>query len=1127
MPVHSAQNPDRNRSTHRQVARVRRLPLLNINRIAAVFAGGESVKYAALSFLLLLFMTAQATEPTGKNGQRRQTVWVASRSWFTINNVASQFANDGSTDRYLRPPDSGGSGLFFPKRSDRTVVFQAGVMWTAKLRDTFYVGGSNYISGLQPGRILLPGVAEDPFLPKNRVYRVRPDYATADLSDEAYFEHQSVDEIRSQYAIDWLDWPAHEGAPFEDRNHNGTYEPSVDLPGRPGADQTLWYVANDLDTLLPYPEQSLRRKAMGVEVQVTIWGYRRGGVLDNVIFRQYRFINKSTVAFDSMYVMQWADPDLGDYGDDFAGCDSALQLQYVYNSAATDRWYSPMPPPAMGYQFLNAGTVSSVYDAVYSTAQFWPTFSHRYAPLWNNLMRGLRPSGQPFIHPLFPNQPTRYWLDGDPITGMGRVDGTIDGPGDRRIGSSVGPFRLLPNESKDVVIASLAAIGGSRLSSVILLKRYAQALLSMSNALSQSVPPKFDGVASYPSPSQATVQLLADGRPTRARSIAAHILRQSGEAVATIPLFDDGAHGDGGSGDGIWGNAITLQREQQALYTTASTVDSAGRSFTWERIHDNITTAGRLRLANPRVFSDNINSDGVVNPRENIRYGFSLVNATPFALGGILVSSPQREPSKYIGQRSVGAGAVDSLLYSANDPLSFFSFDAPESGTQAVALAIADSNFNRWMDTVRFDVHPFRYTVYGTPLNHVAGNTEWQFNVRVVEPGAVRDRDYEITFGDSVLAATDSTPPVLTKVIYLRDLVSGDTLMRRHPLPDELGHNIPVTHGFKISRGQVFGHVGLRRDSTRWISATPAWLDGDNRFFDEHSAFNGGVTTGYQLSILYLGSVQSNFDPYRSFPIEVRFDSTRPQKAYRLRRFNPSGGGGSQYYIQSPNPFVDVPFTVWDVSNRAQPRQLTVAWRDQNNNSVWDPQGPFNFELVFIYSKTYDPTGTTQFAMPPNALPNECTVGPKADIVYCLSLYVLSGHVMNESPGTLYLRPTLAPTSDDRFAFNPTIGAPPPELPTAYALYQNYPNPFNPATTIKYELPVQSTVTLTIYTILGQKVKTLVSGVEDAGVKQVQWDGRNERGLGVATGVYFYRLEARAVSGNASFTQVKKMLLLR
>jgi len=107
------------------------------------------------------------------------------------------------------------------------------------------------------------------------------------------------------------------------------------------------------------------------------------------------------------------------------------------------------------------------------------------------------------------------------------------------------------------------------------------------------------------------------------------------------------------------------------------------------------------------------------------------------------------------------------------------------------------------------------------------------------------------------------------------------------------------------------------------------------------------------------------------------------------------------------------------------------------------------------------------------------------------------------------------------------LGVPVGELPVAYRLYQNYPNPFNPATTIKYELPVQSTVTLTIYTILGQKVKTLVNGVEDAGVKQVQWDGRNERGLGVATGVYFYRLEARAVSGNASFTQVKKMLVLR
>jgi hypothetical protein len=1075
-----------------------------------------------ITFSFIPFVVVSAQKPASRNISI-PTVWSASQSWFTINNVTSVFRNDGHADRDFTSYSFGNSGFFFPNRTNRSVVFDAGVMWTAKLRDTFYVGGSNYESGLQPGRILSPGVAENPALPKNRVYRVRPDYATASFVVESQIENKSVEQIASQYALDWLEWPASEGAPFQDRNNNGIYEPAIDIPGKPGADQTLWYVCNDLDTLLPFPQQSLRRKAMGAELQVTIWGYNRSGVLSNVMFRQYRLVNKSLVPFDSMYVMQWSDPDLGDAGDDFAGCDTTLHLGYVYNGEMFDSEYYPLQPPSVGYQFLIFPMTSSIYEAVYSTFQFWPTYRHGEARYWNNLMRGLFPYGGAFVHPLFPN-PTRFWLDGDPVTGTGRLDGVISSPSDRRIGSSVGPFRLLPNESKDIVVGSFAAMGSNRISSVGLLKKYAQTLRSMFPAIASSTPVKCNSVVSYPIQQQATVQLLVDGRPAKALSVATQVLRQTGEVVSALPLFDDGLHGDERAGDGIWGNRITVNREQTALYVNATTIDSAGRTFTWERIHDNITVAGTLRLTNPRVFSDNINNDGIVNPRENVRYGFSAVNNTSFSLGGILFSPHEDEPEKFIGPRSVSANGFDSLRYRYDDALSYFTFTSPETGAKVIPLSLSDSNYNRWYDTLQFAVTPFSQIVYGTPLNHISGNTEWQFNIRVVDPGAVLNHQYEITLADSFRAGSDTTFPIYTKVIYLRDAATGDTVLRRQPLPDEFSHNMPVTNGFKISRGEVFGHVGLRRDSTRWISSYPAWLDGDRRFLvDEHSAFNGGVTTGYQLPIFYLGQVQPNFDPYGSFPIEVRFDSTRPQKAYRLARFNPSGGG--RYYIQSPNPFVNVPFSVWDVSNRATPRQLTIAWRDQNNSGTWDPISYGNVELVFIYSKNYDPTGTTQFAMPPNAIPNEATVGVKADIVYCMSLYVLPSHVMNESPGTLYLRPTLAPTSDDRFTFNPTIGAPPPELPKTFALYQNFPNPFNPNTTIKYELPLQSRVAIKIFNLLGQEVKVLADRVETAGEHTVRWDGRNNIGLSVASGVYFYRIEARS-SGN-TFMQVKKMMLLR
>lgn len=96
-------------------------------------------------------------------------------------------------------------------------------------------------------------------------------------------------------------------------------------------------------------------------------------------------------------------------------------------------------------------------------------------------------------------------------------------------------------------------------------------------------------------------------------------------------------------------------------------------------------------------------------------------------------------------------------------------------------------------------------------------------------------------------------------------------------------------------------------------------------------------------------------------------------------------------------------------------------------------------------------------------------------------------------------------------------------LPKEYALEQNYPNPFNPTTTLKYQLPVDSRVKLNIYNLLGQVVQTLLDGMESAGYKSVEWKANS-----LASGIYFYRLEATSVSNPAKgFTQVKKMLLLK
>lgn len=89
-------------------------------------------------------------------------------------------------------------------------------------------------------------------------------------------------------------------------------------------------------------------------------------------------------------------------------------------------------------------------------------------------------------------------------------------------------------------------------------------------------------------------------------------------------------------------------------------------------------------------------------------------------------------------------------------------------------------------------------------------------------------------------------------------------------------------------------------------------------------------------------------------------------------------------------------------------------------------------------------------------------------------------------------------------------------LPQSFSLSQNYPNPFNPTTTIRYGLPQRSSIALSVFNTLGQKIRTLVQEAEDAGYHEVKFDGRN-----LASGVYFYRLQA------GSFVQTRKLLLVR
>ena len=115
---------------------------------------------------------------------------------------------------------------------------------------------------------------------------------------------------------------------------------------------------------------------------------------------------------------------------------------------------------------------------------------------------------------------------------------------------------------------------------------------------------------------------------------------------------------------------------------------------------------------------------------------------------------------------------------------------------------------------------------------------------------------------------------------------------------------------------------------------------------------------------------------------------------------------------------------------------------------------------------------------------------------------------------------TLKDSAGHQWSFNVKVNMG-SNIPACYALYNNYPNPFNPSTTIRYALKESGHARLVIFNVLGQEVRNLVDKEQAVGLFTVKWDGRNDNGEKVSSGMYFYRLEA----GN--FVRTKRMMLVQ
>jgi len=465
----------------------------------------------SLVFVGLVFGKSTTQERT----MAKPSATGVTQSAININNVVYWMTKEAAGTTSGSP---NGTQADYPKGTGG-LIYEDGMLWGVKASDAnttqrVRVGGSTYNKGMKAGPVVYDGSgtligASDPA--DAHVWRVRTDYETADLSEDAaiFFNTSSatdaeIQEVYDSYVYDWDNWPADLGAPYEDVDNSGDYDPAIDIPGYPGADQTMWMIANDVpyvvndagvvtDTVSTAPNL-YGADPVGIELSVTMWAYNFGASdpLGNIVFKsaKMKYVGlpggPADAKLDTVYFTQWSDPDLGTYTDDYVGADTLTSFGFVYNGNAVDGVFNGiygLPVPAGGYDFLQ-GPITMAGDTLGMTSFTYfgagssisdPDLSEYDGSLqFFNLMEGFLPRPEyPVQDPwtdLSTGETTKFVLSGDPVTGQGWIDGVQLPPGDRRMVMASGPFVMDLGDEQEVVLALVGGMGSDNISSVTVAK---------------------------------------------------------------------------------------------------------------------------------------------------------------------------------------------------------------------------------------------------------------------------------------------------------------------------------------------------------------------------------------------------------------------------------------------------------------------------------------------------------------------------------------------------------------------------------------------------------------------------------------------------------------------------------
>jgi hypothetical protein len=327
-------------------------------------------------------------------------------------------------------------GLYFPKGTDKTAIYAAGLWLGGKVNRDLHVSLAEYSHTYWPGPMVNQTYIPDADLdPQFRVYRILRSLYASGFYDEN--EPAGPDSLVRLWR-DYHEWPVELGAPAETVSVGGYLGPDSTLWIRPRflGDQTLWCVYNDANPDV-HDNSSGSAQGLGVEVQQTSMAFDHAGMFGDCIFMRYLIINKSAQDIEDMYVSYWADPDLGAASDDYAGCDSTLSLGYCYNATNGDDIYGSSPP-AVGFWVMQGPMALSAGDSARFLGQWRDGYRNLPMTAYTKFINGTDPyngqqsywymqgldaqnGGAPIIDQTNGYR-TTFMYNGDPVMNTGWLD---------------------------------------------------------------------------------------------------------------------------------------------------------------------------------------------------------------------------------------------------------------------------------------------------------------------------------------------------------------------------------------------------------------------------------------------------------------------------------------------------------------------------------------------------------------------------------------------------------------------------------------------------------------------------------------------------------------------------------